>query len=118
MTSEEKKQKKRNDDAERKRKSRANQKEKGFEKFEITLAESTAKKFKELCQVRAGVREHYEYNEFMILLIERNHKELQAQLEKLGTCGKCGYQLPQGCEGVFNGDSACWHTKDYRAIAL
>jgi hypothetical protein len=118
MTSDEKKQKNRNAAAERKRKSRANQKEKGFEKFEITLAESTSKKLKELCQVRAGVREHYDYNEFMILLIENNHKQLQDQLENLGSCDKCNCQLPKGCEGIFNGDSACWHTRDYREISL
>lgn len=66
----------------------------------------------------AGVGEPYTADEFISLLIHRNWEQLQSQLAELDTCKKCGSVLPEGCGGLFKGESDCWHTKDAKVLSL
>lgn len=70
------------------------------------------------CQVRGGVRGPYDSDEYISTLIRRDTERLNRQLKKLGTCPKCKAQLPEGCGGLFKGDSACWQTADYKKLSL
>lgn len=102
----------------RKQKSRSKKAALGIKRIEVQLSEKERERLDELCRVRAGVGEPYTADEFISLLIHRNWEHLQKQLVELGTCKKCGSKLPAGCEGVFKGDSACWHTKNANMLHL
>jgi hypothetical protein len=84
----------------------------------VKLSASERETLSRLCQVRGGVRGPYDANEFITLLIHRDAQRLDRQLAKLGQCEKCGSQLPGGCDGLFKGDSQCWHTKKARGLEL
>lgn len=102
----------------RKQKERDRKAALGIKRIEVQLSEKERERLDELCRVRAGVGEPYTADEFISLLIHRNWEQLQSQLAELGTCKKCGSTLPEGCSGLFKGDSACWHTKDAKALSL
>ena len=102
----------------RKQKERDRKAALGIKRIEVQLSEKERERLDELCHFRAGVGEPYTADEFISLLIHRNWEQLQSQLEELGTCKKCGSTLPEGCGGLFKGDSACWHTKDAKALSL
>ncbi|HFQ5435247.1 TPA: hypothetical protein ACGUMO_000860 [Vibrio vulnificus] len=59
--------------------------------------------------------EPYDETEAIEACILRAHKYMPKIQAQLGTCSKCGEQLPQGCAelsqgGLFKGESQCWHT--------
>lgn len=102
----------------RKQKERNRKSALGIKRIEVQLSEKERERLGELCRVRAGVGEPYTADEFISLLIHRNWELLQQQLAELGTCKKCGSSLPEGCEGLFKGDSECWHTRDVNMLHL
>ncbi len=102
----------------RKQKERNRKSSLGIKRIEVQLSEKERERLDELCRVRAGVGEPYTADEFISLLIHRNWELLQQQLAELRTCKKCGSSLPEGCKGLFKGDSDCWHTKDAKALRL
>ena len=104
--------KKREAAAQRKRDQRQREKATGLKEVRLKLSEEEHRRLRELCRIRAGVGEPYDVGEYLALLMDRDWKKLQAQLHDLGTqrCAKCDASLPQGCDGLFAGDSACFHT--------
>lgn len=104
--------------AERKRKSRAAAKAAGITRLEVLLGEAELQRLDELCRVRGGVRGPYSADEYISLLIHRDWQRLQQQLAELGHCAHCRDALPQGCNGLFKGDSRCWHTEQAKRLAL
>lgn len=102
----------------RKRKERDKKAALGIKRIEVQLSEREREHLGELCRIRAGVGEPYTADEFISLLIHRNWELLQQQLAELGTCKKCGSALPEGCGGLFKGDSECWHSKDAKTLSL
>lgn len=102
----------------RKQKERDRKAALGIKRIEVQLSEKERERLGELCRVRAGVGEPYTADEFISLLIHRNWEQLQSQLAELDTCKKCGSVLPEGCGGLFKGESDCWHTKDAKVLSL
>ncbi len=102
----------------RKQKSRDAKKALGIKRIEVQLSEKERERLEELCRIRAGVGEPYTADEFISLLIHRSWESLQQTLAELGTCKKCGSALPEGCGGLFKGESACWHTRDAKVLGL
>ncbi len=102
----------------RKRKERDKKAALGIKRIEVQLSEKERERLGELCRVRAGIGEPYTADEFISLLIHRNWELLQQQLTELGTCKKCGSALPEGCGGLFKGDSECWHSNDAKVLKL
>lgn len=118
MTDQEKQTQKREQAAERKRKSREKLKQFDIKVVEVKLSATERTDLAELCKVRGGVRGEYTADEYVALLIRRDKERLNAQLAELGCCGKCGDKLPGGCGGLFKGDSACYHTHKARELML
>lgn len=85
---------------------------------EVKLSKAERQTLAQNCQVRGGVSGPYGADEYISTLIRRDNERLQQQLAELGCCGKCGSPLPGGCDGLFKGDSACWHTEQARALML
>ncbi len=106
------------DAKDRKQKERGRKAALGIKRIEVQLSEKERERLDELCRIRAGVGEPYTADEFISLLIHRNWELLQKQLEELGSCKKCGSQLPEGCSGLFKGDAECWHTRKSKALSL
>lgn len=111
------------DDIERKRQQgkkraqnlRNRRKEMGLTTFPVEVAEIELAKLKEICEFFGYPSEPYSQDEAITAMIHRIHAEIPKIEEKLGCCGKCGEQLPQGCAkyakgGLFKGDATCWHT--------
>ena len=106
---------------ERKRRQRLREQEAGLKEVRLKLSPEEARRLEELCRVRAGLREPYELGDYVALLIDRDWKAWQVQLAELKTqrCPKCDASLPEGCDGVFSGDSACFHTwPNWKELAL
>ena len=102
----------------RKQKERDRKAALGIKRIEVQLSEKERERLDELCRVRAGVGDPYTADEFISLLIHRNWEQLQHQLSELGTCKKCGSALPEGCGGLFKGDTECWHTREAKVLSL
>ncbi|MFW1654227.1 hypothetical protein ACEV92_22235 [Vibrio parahaemolyticus] len=125
-TDQEKLEKKRAADRRRKRKSRAKLKaecealeeKQGIAKVELELPATDRDRLDAMRQARAVVGEPYSREEYIAELIQQDEKRYQEQVAALGCCGKCKSPLPQGCEGVFEGDSECWRTRKFRELML
>ena len=125
-TDQEKLEKKRAADRRRKRKSRAKLKaerealeeKQGIAKVELELPAADRDRLDAMRQARAVVGEPYSREEYIAELIQQDEKRYQEQVAALGCCGKCKSPLPQGCEGVFEGDSECWRTRKFRELML
>lgn len=110
----------------RKRKSRAKLKaerealeeKQGIAKVELELPAADRDRLDAMRQARAVVGEPYSREEYIAELIQQDEKRYQEQVAALGCCGKCKSPLPQGCEGVFEGDSECWRTRKFRELML
>lgn len=98
--------------AERKRRQRQKAKKADIQEVRLKLSKVEREHLTEMCQVRAGSREPYDAAEYVALLIQRDWEKLQKQLAELNSqcCGKCKDPLPGGCDGLFKGDSECFHT--------
>lgn len=104
---------------ERQKQARTEQEEKsGLATIELTLRAADRERLDTMCQLRAVVNEPYSREEYIAELVEQDEKRYQEQVAALGCCGKCKSPLPQGCEGLFQGDSECWRTRDYRELML
>ncbi|QNE59111.1 hypothetical protein H5404_25280 (plasmid) [Vibrio parahaemolyticus] len=107
--------------AERKRRQRQREKEADIQEVRLKLSKVERERLAEMCQVRAGSREPYDAAEYVALLIDRDWQKLQQQLAELNSqcCGKCKDPLPGGCNGLFKGDSECFHTwPNWKDLAL
>lgn len=98
--------------AKRKRRQRQREKDAGIHEVRVNLTATEHDRLLEICRVRAGCGKPYDSSELVALLIDRDWKKLQEQLAELGEkrCAKCKESLPKGCDGLFKGDSACFHT--------
>ncbi len=125
-TDQEKLEKKRAAALRRKRKSRAKLKaerealeeKQGIAKVELEFPAADRDRLDAMRQARAVVGEPYSREEYIAELIQQDEKRYQEQVAALGCCGKCKSPLPQGCEGVFEGDSECWRTRKFRELML
>ncbi|UTZ44662.1 hypothetical protein [Vibrio campbellii] len=125
-TDQEKLEKKRAAARRRKRKSRAKLKaerealveKQGIAKVELELPVTDWDRLDAMRQARAVVGEPYSREEYIAELIQQDENRYQEQVAALGCCGKCKSPLPQGCEGVFEGDSECWRTRKFRELML
>lgn len=104
---------------ERKKAEKAKQEEQlGVAKVELSFASSDRDRLDAMRQARAVVGEPYTREEYLAELIQQDEQRYQEQVAALGCCGKCKSPLPQGCDGVFEGDSDCWRTRQYRELML
>ncbi|MGY5383262.1 hypothetical protein [Vibrio metschnikovii] len=113
--------KRRAEAAERKRRQRQREKEADIQEVRLKLSRVERERLSKMCQVRAGASEPYDAAEYVALLIDRDWARLQQQLTDLNSqcCGKCKDPLPSGCNGLFKGDSECFHTyPNYKDLAL
>ena len=100
---------------ERKKEEKAKQeKQLGVAKVELTLSSADRDRLDAMRQARAVVGEPYTREEYIAELILQDEQRYQEQVAALTCCGKCKSSLPQGCDGVFEGDRACWRTRQYR----
>lgn len=81
----------------------------------LLLHPTVHSKLKEVCEFYAYPAEPYSEVEAIEACILRAHNDMAPIQQELGTCSKCGEQLPQGCAklasgGLFKGDAQCWHT--------
>ena len=87
----------------------------GITTLPVPLAEIEQQKLNEICIFFAWPNKPYEAAEAISALICRVHAEIPGISKKLGSCQRCGENLPQGCAkqqqgGLFKGDAQCWHT--------
>lgn len=101
---------------ERKRRSRERMRQLGVKVIEVRLSPSVQRRLDEARHFRGGLRGPYSVDEYIDTLIREDSVRLERQLAKLGACQKCGSMLPKGCDGLFKGDSDCYHTR--RALDL
>lgn len=106
----------------RKQKSRENAAKRreslGLERVEIELSKKVRDELETLRHARALSGEPYSVAEYISELILNDAQRYQEQVAALGCCGKCKSQLPQGCEGLFAGDSECWRTRKSKELML
>ncbi|MCY9802666.1 hypothetical protein OTK51_04390 [Vibrio scophthalmi] len=81
----------------------------------VSLSSQEQDKLSDICQFFAYPSNTLSHTEVLQSLIHRVHAEIPLIERELGTCKKCGEQLPQGCAklregGLFKGDAMCWHT--------
>ncbi|MEC5319286.1 hypothetical protein VSX61_10085 [Brenneria populi subsp. brevivirga] len=105
--------------AARKRRQRARQSSQfGQHRLELQLSDFEWQKLEENCKRRNPGREPYSKADYVSLLILCDSERLARQEAKLGACQRCGTALPKGYDGVFNGEAACWFTRDARLLNL
>ena len=104
--------------AERKRRQRERQRSFGRHVIEVVLSDREFEQMKQSCALRAAGRDPYDMDEYISTLIRRDHERLQRQLKKLGSCPKCGNELPGGCDKLFLGEEACWLTFQAKQLML
>lgn len=81
----------------------------------LMLHPAVKQKLDEVREFYAYPSEPYDETEAIEACILRAHNDMAPIQQELGTCSKCGEQLPQGCAklasgGLFKGDAQCWHT--------
>ncbi|PSW53037.1 hypothetical protein [Photobacterium leiognathi] len=106
--------------AERKRKQREREKAMDIKTVSVKLSSREREQLANLCRVRAGIKDPYDVDEYIALLIARDHERLQQQLAELDgkCCGKCKSPLPTGCGGLFQGEAVCFHHISKKELAL
>lgn len=87
----------------------------GVTTFPLTLDVADMARLDEVCRVFGMPDAPYTHTEALAEMISHFHGQIANVREQLGTCGKCGEQLPEGCAnchegGLFKGDATCWHT--------
>lgn len=102
----------------RKRKQREKLKALNITVVEIKLSARERDMLDEGCNVRGGISGAYDCHEYIAKLIINDSKKLKRDLSRLGACKKCKSSLPQGCDGLFKGDTDCFHSKKARALNL
>ncbi|QBH95974.1 hypothetical protein EKN56_05895 [Limnobaculum zhutongyuii] len=111
--------KKKQQNAERKRRQRANQAKRfGEHRLETVLCDREFQAL-EIIRVRRNPgREPYSRNDCISLLLLCELARLERQEARLGKCQHCGNTLPEGCQAAFKGEAVCWFTRDCRALNL
>lgn len=106
--------------AKRKQAQRARRAALGIKRVEVALSERERQQLDLLRIARAETGEPYSADEYISTLIRRDWERWQEQEAELAgqTCQHCDSPLPQGCGGTFDGDAACWLTRNKRALAL
>lgn len=104
----------------RKRKQREREKAMDIKTVSVKLSSREREQLATLCRVRAGIKDAYDTDEYIALLIARDHERLQQQLKELDgkCCGKCKSPLPEGCGGLFKGEAVCFHHMSKKELAL
>ncbi len=102
----------------RKQAQREREKQMGLSRIDVVVSASVREQLEQACQIRGGVSGAYELSEYIETLIRLDAQKLEQQLDELGSCGRCGDKLPEGCKGVFKGEAACWHSLSYRELML
>lgn len=91
----------------RKRKSRAAQEAKGFDRLDVVLGQSVVQDLDALLVARGGWSGQYDKTEYINSLIRADRARLDQQLTAPGACPLCLKALPAGCGGEFKTDVAC-----------
>jgi len=105
--------------AARKRRQRARQTQQfGLHRIEVLLSDREFQMLESACIRRNPGREPYSKNDYIALLIFADGERLERQESALGVCNRCKSPLPVGCSGVFQGEDACWLTRDCRTLNL
>ncbi|EGR2744208.1 hypothetical protein MYC06_004738 [Vibrio parahaemolyticus] len=115
---EDKKAKQREQARERKRRQRERLQEFDIKVVEVKLSVKEREQLARNCQIRGGVNGPYDTDEYISTLIRRDTERLNRQLKKVEKCPKCSSTFPEGCGGLFRGDSECWQTTGYKRLAL
>lgn len=106
----------------RKRKSRAAAAKRrevlGIERVEIELSKKARDELEFLRHARGQIGDPYLVGEYISELIMNDAQRYQEQVAALGCCGKCKNPLPQGCDGLFDGDSDCLRFKNRKELML
>lgn len=92
----------------------------GIKRVEVALSTREREQLETLRRARAGSGEPYSADEYISTLLRRDWEhwlEQEAEL-KQQTCQNCDCALPNGCEGAFKGEAACWHTIEAKTLAL
>ncbi|HAS6073701.1 TPA: hypothetical protein I7144_20795 [Vibrio vulnificus] len=103
---------------ERQKAKKSKEEAQGVAKLELSLSAADRDRLDAMRKARAVVGEPYTREEYISELLQQDEEKYKEQIAALGCCGKCKLPLPQGCEGLFDGDSACWRTRQYREIML
>lgn len=104
--------------AQRKRAQREREAKLAIKVVEVKLSQTLREALDRNRVLRGGVRGAYDADEYIATLLRRDTERLNKQLATLGHCAHCGEQLPDGCGGVFKGQSECFHNLDYRQLEL
>ena len=87
-------------------------------RHELVLTPQEAQMLARNCQRRNPGRAPYSRNEYISLLILCDDQRLDRQEAALGGCKRCGKALPEGCNGNYKGEGACWFTRDCLSMNL
>lgn len=107
-----------------KRKVAQRQRDKSLDLQEVRIVLSATERanLDRLCSVRAGSdAEPYTRAEYLKVRIVADIRQLDqqlAELEQQGPCLKCKSPLPGGCDGLFKGESACFHHQSNKGLGL
>nr|WP_241391053.1 hypothetical protein [Serratia proteamaculans]ULG15523.1 hypothetical protein 465p1_00118 [Serratia proteamaculans] len=102
----------------RKAEQRAKLAAKGGLRHELVLTQQEAQMLERNRQRRNPGRTAYSRNEYISLLILCDDQRLDRQEAALGGCQRCGKVLPSGCNGDYQGEAACWFTRDCLSMNL
>ncbi|APU00399.1 hypothetical protein [Aeromonas phage 3] len=104
----------------RKAAQRERDKASGYKRVELRLPPELAEKIERACTIRGGTLGPYEFQEYLITLLEQDAEKLELQMEQLldAPCKKCGSPLPGGCGGVHKWDINCLQTREEKQLLL
>ncbi len=104
----------------RKQKQRARWAALGIKRVEVALSERERLQLEALRIARAGSGEPYSTDEYISPLLRRDWEQWVSQVGnlKVQVCKHCNTPLPDGCNGAFKGDNACWQTEGDKTLAL
>ncbi|HEJ9057196.1 TPA: hypothetical protein SML50_001457 [Serratia fonticola] len=105
--------------AERKAEQRARQRAAGDVVRELRLDAQENQMVEEACVIRRPGREPYDLNEYVSMLIRKDHAELKERLAELNgkKCQRCGEQLPVG-KCCLDTEAACWVNLGWHDLKL
>ncbi|WP_279203935.1 hypothetical protein [Obesumbacterium proteus] len=103
---------------ERKAAQRARLSSTGGIRHELVLTQQEAEMLDSNRQRRNPGHMPYSRNEYISLLIICDSERLARQEVALGTCQRCGNQLPVGCQGDNKGEAVCFYSRHYKLLNL
>jgi hypothetical protein len=84
----------------------------------IKFSETERVMLDEARTMRGGSGDPYDVEEYLALLIRRDHEAVTRLLSEVGQCNECGERLPMGCGGVFDGSEECERAAASRRLAI